>query len=61
MADLTGKELLALEDELNAEKLMITKFKNYAAMTADPQIRGKCEQVAAQHLQHYNTLLGHLN
>lgn len=61
MADLTAKELMAIEDELNCEQLLVKKFKNYANMTQDPQIKAKCEQVAAQHQQHYNTLMGHLN
>jgi pyrimidine operon attenuation protein/uracil phosphoribosyltransferase len=60
MANLTSEELHALEDQLNAEQLLIKKFKTYASMTSDPQIKTTCEQVAAQHKVHYDTLMGHL-
>lgn len=61
MADLTTTELKGIEDELNAEKLLILKYKNYAQMTADPTVRGLCEQIAAQHKNHYDTLMGNLS
>ncbi len=61
MADLTMTELKGVEDELGAEKLMILKYKNYAQMTADPTIRSLCEQIAAQHKNHYDTLMGNLS
>ena len=44
MPNLTDKELSALEDELLAEKLLIAKYKAYAQMASDPQIKSKCEQ-----------------
>ena len=50
-----------IEDGLNAEKLLILKYRNYAQMTADPTVRGLCEQLAAQHKHHYDTLLGNLS
>lgn len=61
MANLTTTELKGIEDELGAEKLLILKYKNYAQMTADPTIRGLCEQIAAQHKNHYDTLMGNLS
>ncbi len=61
MANLSTTELKGIEDGLNAEKLLILKYKNYAQMTADPTVRGLCEQLAAQHKQHYDTLLGNLS
>ena len=60
MPQLTAKELSALEDQLNSEHLLIKKFKSYAQMTSDTQIRGTCEQLAAKHKNHYDTLMGHL-
>ncbi len=60
MAQLTEKELTALEDQLNCEQLLVKKYKSYANMTADPQIKTTCEQLAAKHKTHYDTLMGHL-
>ncbi len=60
MANLTAKELSALEDQLNCEQMLIKKYKAYAQVASDPQIKTTCEQIAAQHKQHYDTLMGHL-
>lgn len=61
MATLTTKELSAIEDQLSMEQTLIKKFNAYATMCTDPQIKTKCQQIAAQHQQHYNTLMNHLN
>ncbi|MDR1465596.1 MAG: spore coat protein [Oscillospiraceae bacterium] len=60
MASLTEKELIALEDQLNAEQLMVKKFRNYASSAQDAQIKTTCEQLANRHKQHYDTLMGYL-
>ena len=60
MADLTEKELSALEDQLNHEQALIRKYKGYAAIAQDPQIRTMCDQLACRHKQHFDTLMGHL-
>ena len=60
MANLTSNELSALEDQLNCEQVLIKKYKAYAQAASDPQIKTTCEQIAAQHKQHYDTLMGHL-
>ncbi len=60
MANLTSKELSAIEDQLNCEQMLIKKYKAYAQAVSDPQIKTTCEQIAAQHKQHYDTLMGHL-
>ena len=46
MAQLTSKELSAIEDQLGAEKLLVTKFKAYAQSCQDPQLKAKCEQLS---------------
>ena len=61
MPDLTSKELTALEDQLTMEQALIKKYKMYAQQCSDPQIRTKCEQIAAKHQSHYTRLLGQLN
>lgn len=60
MSNITAEELHALEDQLNSEQLLIKKFKSYATMTTDPQIKSTCENIAAQHKTHYDTLMGYL-
>ncbi len=60
MANLTSKELSAIEDQLNCEQILIKKYKAYAQAASDPQIKTTCEQIANQHKQHYDTLMGHL-
>lgn len=60
MANLTAKELSAIEDQLNCEQMLIKKYKAYAQAATDPQIKTTCEQLANQHKQHYDTLMGHL-
>ena len=61
MPSLTSVELKAIQDQLNNEQVLVKKFKTYASMTSDPQIKTTCEQVAAQHKCHYDTLMGHLS
>lgn len=58
---LTEKELSAIEDQLSGEKLMITKFKAYAEMCTDPEIKQKCESISCKHQTHYDRLLSFLN
>jgi len=60
MANLTSKELSALEDQLNCEQMLIKKFKLYSQNATDPQIKEKCEKMAQRHKQHFDTLMGHL-
>lgn len=60
MANLTAKELSALEDQLNYEQMLVKKYKAYSQAAIDPQIKASCEQMANQHKQHFDTLMGHL-
>ncbi len=60
MANLTAKELSAIEDQLNCEQNLIKKYKAYAMAASDPQIKSTCEQIATQHKQHFDTLMGYL-
>ena len=60
MASLTSKELSAIEDQLNCEQMLIKKFKAYAQVATDPQVKNTCEQIANQHKQHFDMLIGHL-
>ena len=61
MANLTAKELSALEDQLSMEQLLIKKYKMVASMATDQEIKTKCDQIANKHQEHFNRLMSHLN
>ena len=61
MANLTEKELSLLEDQLNSESLLVKKFRAVAENSTDPALRGKCEQIAAKHKEHFDRLMTYLN
>jgi rubrerythrin len=58
---LTIKELLAIKDQLDAEKLTINKFQQYESDIDDPELKHICEEMIKVHKNHYNTLVKHLN
>lgn len=55
--NLTTKELTAIEEQLGQEQILIQKFKMYAGMTQDQQLKACCEQIASKHEIHKNKLL----
>lgn len=61
MPNLTARELTSLEDQLEAEQLLVKKYKTFAALSADPQLKTQYEQVAGQHQKHFERLLAFLN
>ena len=61
MANLTSKELSALEDQLSVEQNLVKKYHFSAQQFTDPQIRTKCEEIASKHQSHFSRLLSHLN
>lgn len=61
MAELTIRELDSLKDQLAREQALVKKYRMYGAKCCDPQLRTKCEQTAARHQNHYNTLLNQLS
>ncbi len=61
MANLTAKELAALDDQLAQEQVLIKKYRMYAQQLSDVQLKAKCEQIATEHQNHYNTLMSYLN
>lgn len=58
---LTEKELTAIEDQLSAEKLLVTKIRAYSDICTDPQLSQKCSCIADKHQTHYDQLLSFLN
>lgn len=61
MANLTDAELVSVREALQAEKHLIEKCKSFANLTGDPTVRGLCEQIAAQHKTHYDTIFSVLS
>lgn len=61
MANLTSKELSALNDQLSQEQVLVKKYRMYAQQLTDQQLKTKCEQIATEHQNHYNTLMSYLN
>lgn len=61
MPELTSKELDAICDQLSAEELLVKKYQLFAQVAEDPQLKTKCEQIAAKHQNHFDRLLNQLN
>jgi hypothetical protein len=61
LANLTTKELSAIEDQLAVEQTLIKKYQLYSQSSTDPQIKSKCEQIAAKHQNHFDRLMNQLN
>ncbi len=61
MANLTEKELSALQDLLSAEELNVKKFNLLSDAASDPLLKQKFSAIAQQHQRHYTTLYSHLN
>ena len=57
MENITEKELSGIEDSLTMEQNLIAKYQMYASICADPQVKSKCEQLAAKHQNPFDKLL----
>lgn len=60
MANLTAKELNALEDQLGFEKMLTCKYQAAAQACTDEQLKTSYQTYAAQHQQNYTSLLAYL-
>lgn len=60
MANLTTKELSALEDQLGFEKMLYCKYREAAQSTSETELKNSYDKYAEQHRQNYETLLGFL-
>ncbi len=56
MANLTTKELSAIEDQLKSEQNMICKCKMFANNVQDLTLKNKFDEIAQKHQQHYDKL-----
>ena len=57
MANLTTKELGALEDQLGFEKAMCCKYQDAMQQSTDQNLKNSYRQYADQHKRNYETLL----
>ena len=57
MANLTSKELTALEDQINYEQVLVKKYHAMACLCNDNKIRGDLDGIATKHQQHADRLM----
>lgn len=60
MANLTTKELGALEDQLGFEKVMCCKYQEAMQQCSDQKLKSSYQQYADQHRKNYEDLLNFL-
>lgn len=60
MANLTTKELGALEDQLGFEKVLCCKYQEAMQQCQDQEMKNNFRRYADQHMQNYETLLQYL-
>ena len=60
MAQITAKELGLLSDLMSVEENLAAKYKTYASITQDAELRAKYEQISDTHKKHYDSLLANL-
>ncbi|MBP1926563.1 succinate dehydrogenase flavin-adding protein (antitoxin of CptAB toxin-antitoxin module) [Sedimentibacter acidaminivorans] len=61
MANLTEKELSALEDLLSLEEANVKKYNMLTSHVQDTALQQKLQNISNTHQQHFNTLFNHLN
>lgn len=57
MANLTSKELTALEDQIGHEETIVKKYETLASLCNDQKIGQDFTNIANKHRQHFNTLV----
>ncbi len=60
MANLTSKELTALEDQIGSEQNLVKKYEAMACLCNDTKIQQDLNNFANKHRAHYNTLVSFL-
>ena len=60
MANLTSKELSALEDQISDEATLVKKFEAMACLCSDTNLQKDFNDYANKHRAHYNTLVSFL-
>ena len=60
MANLTTKELPALDDQIRHEQVLVKKYQAMACLCTDAKVQGDLRNIADKHQKHCDTLLGFL-
>lgn len=60
MANLTSKELTALEEQISGEQVLVKKYEAMASLCSDTKLQQDLNSFAAKHRGHYNTLISFL-
>lgn len=60
MANLSTKELSALEDQIGQEETLIKMYEAMSCMCNDKKVQNELSNYASRHKQHYNTLVSFL-
>lgn len=60
MANLTSKELSALEDQISHEETLVKKYEAMACICNNVSIQQELNSIADKHRNHYSTLLSFL-
>ncbi len=60
MANLTSRELTALEEQIGAEEMLVKKYEAMACLCNDTKIQQDLNNFANKHRAHYNTLVSFL-
>lgn len=61
LANLTTKELTALEDQIGCEETLVKKYEAMACLCNDPAIGQELQTIAGKHRAHFNSLVRFLN
>ena len=61
MANLTTKELTALEDQIGVEKMLVKKYRAMADLCTDTKLQQCLNNFAQKHQQHSDMLMTFLN
>lgn len=60
MANLTSKELTALEEQISGEQILVKKYESMASLCNDTKLQQDLNNFASKHRAHYNTLISFL-
>jgi len=60
MANLTSKELTALEEQIGLEETLVKKYDTMASTCTDQKLQRDFTCIADKHRQHFNALVSFL-
>ncbi len=60
MAQLTAKELSAINELLTGEAHLVKKFQLLADSTTNPELKSKFSDISNKHQQHFNSIYEYL-